>query len=173
MSRPNSIPQNHAIELGVEEMNLETIDTHRRKEQGEGKHPASSSSSRTSSSDAGMEVTDHSPIKNGTTSEASTPAEKDHEVVGGEVTISQEPGQPPKLSRTSTKKVKARPSPLFLDAKDCTSESQTHFETMTDCSYINRYIGSTEHGSMDCDCVEEWGRLLSLFSCHNKGNLQC
>ena len=89
----------------------------------------------------------------------STTSEKQEEIVGGEVTLKMEPGEPPKLARTSSQKIKTRPPRLYLDAVDKTMEARRHFDMLPGCNYANRHIGSTEHGSMDCDCEEEWGKL--------------
>lgn len=83
----------------------------------------------------------------------------EHEkVVGGAVTVKLEPGQPPKLARSSSQKVWTRPAPLFGDYPSKTEEAQTKFEIIPVCSYGSKYMGSTEPG-MDCDCLEEWGKL--------------
>ena len=110
-----------------------------------------------------MMSTSQSPFKNGHTSGESTPATDRHEeVVGGEVTVSIEPGQPPKLLRTVSQKIVARSPPLFTDHADKSTEAQRHFEMIPACTYSNKYIGSTEHG-MDCDCVEEWGKTNAIY----------
>lgn len=85
-------------------------------------------------------------------------AKEEHdEVLGGEITVKQEPGQPPKLARTSTSKVVARAAPLFHEYADKTEEATSVFQVITECSYSNKFLGSTEH-AMDCDCAEEWGK---------------
>ena len=87
----------------------------------------------------------------------------DHEeVVGGAVTVKLEPGQPPKLARSSSRKVWTKPARLFDDYPSKTEAARTDFEVIPGCIYGSKYMGSTEHG-MDCDCTEEWGRLLSLY----------
>lgn len=112
-----------------------------------------------------MRTGSQSPVKNGHAFDLSTPNDGIHEeIVGGDVTVSVEPGQPPKLSRTTPHKIKARPLALFSDAVDTTSEAQKQFDMISNCSYCNKYIGSTEHGSMDCDCVEEWGKSLPTLT---------
>ena len=156
----NKAPPSQILALGVEEMKLENANTHGQNGRSINKREASTSNGTSPSTDIGLKSSTQSPKKNGYMSEVSTPVDRDHEVVGGEVTVSQEPGQPPKLSRTSTQKIKARAPPLFLDSEDRTRESQSRFDMISECSYTNRYIGSTEHGSMDCDCVEEWGKTF-------------
>ena len=84
------------------------------------------------------------------------PPEK--QVLGGEIMVKLEPGKPPKLSRTSTQRVTARPVPLFDDYPDKTNEATGVFQVISECSYSSKYLGSTEH-AMDCDCAEEWGKL--------------
>lgn len=80
------------------------------------------------------------------------------EKVGGDITVKMEPGQPPKLSRSSSQKVVAQPPRLFLHLPDSTAEAQSTFEVMETCTYANKYMGYTEH-AMECDCAEEWGKL--------------
>jgi histone-lysine N-methyltransferase SETD2 len=80
------------------------------------------------------------------------------EKVGGDITVKMEPGQPPKLSRSSSQKVVAQPPQLFLHLPDSTAEAQSTFEVMETCTYANKYMGYTEH-AMECDCAEEWGKL--------------
>jgi len=79
------------------------------------------------------------------------------EVVGGEVTLKQEPGKPPKLSRTTARKVEKRPPPMFGDYKDSTAEATSSFQVITECSYANKNLGSTDP-ALECDCAEEWGK---------------
>lgn len=95
-------------------------------------------------------------------SQSQSPVKKDdehsdelEEKVGGGITVKLEPGQPPKLARSSSQKVVARPPPLFLDLPDSTAEAQSTFELMEACTYANKYMGYTEH-AMECDCAEEW-----------------
>jgi hypothetical protein len=83
---------------------------------------------------------------------------ENEEVVGGEVTLKQEPGKPPKLSRTTSRKVERRPPPMFNDYKDSTSEATSTFQVITECSYANKNLGSTDP-ALECDCAEEWGKL--------------
>jgi histone-lysine N-methyltransferase SETD2 len=84
------------------------------------------------------------------------------EKVGGDITVKMEPGQPPKLSRSSSQKVVAQPPQLFLHLPDSTAEAQSTFEVMETCTYANKYMGYTEH-AMECDCAEEWGKLCFFF----------
>lgn len=102
-------------------------------------------------------------------SQSQTPVKKDEdptkleEKVGGGITVKLEPGQPPKLARSSSQKVVARPPPLFLDLPNSTAEAQSTFELMGSCTYANKYMGYTEH-AMECDCAEEWRKYFSFLS---------
>ncbi|KAL4926085.1 SET and WW domain protein [Aspergillus undulatus] len=82
------------------------------------------------------------------------------ERVGGGITVKLEPGQPPKLARSSSQKVIPRPPQLFLDLPDSTKEAQKTFEVIESCQYANKYMGYTEH-AMECDCPEEWDSASS------------
>lgn len=98
-----------------------------------------------------------SPLKNESMSQS--PAIKDDtETVGGDVTLKLEPGLPPKLSRTTTRKVERRPPSLFIDYEDKTEEAKSTFSILEQCVYANKYMGSTEP-ALECDCAEEWGKL--------------
>ncbi|KAL4883073.1 hypothetical protein BJY04DRAFT_226832 [Aspergillus karnatakaensis] len=77
------------------------------------------------------------------------------EKVGGGISVKLEPGQPPKLARSSSQKVVPRPPQLFLHLPDSTKEAQKSFEVIDYCQYANKYMGYTEH-AMECDCAEEW-----------------
>ncbi|KAL4868519.1 hypothetical protein BDV12DRAFT_102192 [Aspergillus spectabilis] len=77
------------------------------------------------------------------------------EKVGGDISVKLEPGQPPKLARSSSQKVVPRPPQLFLDLPDSTKEAKKSFEVIDYCQYANKYMGYTEH-AMECDCAEEW-----------------
>ena len=84
------------------------------------------------------------------------------EIVGGEVTLKMEPGQPPKLARSSSQKIPSRPLQVFTDYENKTEEAKAVFETIPTCAYSSRSMGATEHG-MDCDCSEEWGKDTAHF----------
>lgn len=116
-------------------------------------------------------------------SQSRSPVKKDGDAdaredkVGGDITVKMEPGQPPKLSRSSSQKIIARPPQLFLDLPNSTAEARTTFETLEDCTYANKYMGYTEH-AMECDCAEEWGKpsfissflYLFIYSLRPKNN---
>ena len=97
--------------------------------------------------------------REGMTSQArATDMEIHEDFIAGEVTVKQEPGQPPKLSRSQSHKFMSRPPPHFDDLPDKTNEANGTYQLIWECSYVSKYIGSTEHDSMDCDCAEEWGK---------------
>ncbi len=145
------------IENGVEELHIENRDTRDRL----GKEIKEEATNSTGSSprDTRMKSSSQSPIKTDKpTKSPSTGIEKHEEIVGGEITVKLEPGHPPKLARSSSHKIVSKPPPLFHDHPSKTDESKKTFHVLEQCSYTSKYIGSTEHGSMDCDCAEEWGK---------------
>lgn len=106
-----------------------------------------------------------SPIKEEPDTDASTmKQDPEKESVGGDIVVKQEPGQPPKLSRSHSQKVVPRPPPLWTHLPDSTDDALATFEQMGSCWYANKYMGYTEH-AMECDCAEEWGESPFLFSC--------
>ncbi|KAI9890894.1 MAG: histone methyltransferase set2 [Vezdaea aestivalis] len=84
------------------------------------------------------------------------------EVVGATVTVKQEPGKAPKLSRTASKKITARPAPLFDHLEDSTGLATSSFQVITDCVYGSKNMGSSEHDALDCDCTENWNGAKNL-----------
>lgn len=115
--------------------------------------------------DIPMKSHSHSPVKTDLPLQSpSTGSEKHEEVVGGEVTVKLEPGHPPKLARSSSHKIISKPAPLFHDHPSKTEESTHTFQVLEQCSYTSKNIGSTEHGSMDCDCAEEWDSFTKTNS---------
>ncbi len=109
--------------------------------------------------DVKMESADPSPARRkSSTDSLDAPLAKREEVVGGEVLLKVEPGQPPKLSRTSSHKMMAGPVQLFGDAPDKTEEARSTFQVISACSYSSKYIGSSKvEEDLECDCTEEWG----------------
>lgn len=89
-----------------------------------------------------------------------TPRSEQEEVVGGEVILKQEPGKPPKLSRSISRKVEKRPPPMFNEYKDSTTEATSSFQVITECTYANKGLGATDP-ALECDCAEEWGKSPS------------
>ena len=77
-------------------------------------------------------------------------------VLGGEIALKVDPGKVPKLSRKSSQKVILRPPPLFDHVPDATAEAVTTFQVIRDCIYGSKYMGSSEHDALGCDCSEEW-----------------
>lgn len=77
--------------------------------------------------------------------------------VGGDITLKQEPGKPPKLARSASQKVIARPPQLFDHLPNSVNEATESFEVIGSCIYSSKYMGHTEH-AMECDCAEEWGK---------------
>ncbi len=104
------------------------------------------------------------PISSEKSSQSPDMMKEDHEeTVGGQVIIKTEPGHSPKLARTQSQKIVARPPPFFHSYEDKTEESKGHFRIIPGCLYSSKYIGSTEH-AMECDCSEEWGKIIELFT---------
>lgn len=102
-----------------------------------------------------------SPIKEEPDTEATMKPDTEKETVGGDIVLKQEPGQPPKLSRSSSQKVVPRPPQLWTHLPDSTDDALATFEQMESCWYANKYMGWTEH-AMECDCAEEWGKWLTF-----------
>lgn len=102
-----------------------------------------------------------SPIKQ--QSEPQTPMDNDEhvETVGGDITLKMEPGKTPKLERTKSQKIIRREPPLFLGEPDMTAEACSLFQVIDECTYANKYIGTTEH-ALDCECDDEWGKIATF-----------
>jgi [histone H3]-lysine36 N-trimethyltransferase len=101
-----------------------------------------------------------SPIKQ--QSQPHTPRDSglDVETVGGDITLKMEPGKAPKLERSKSQKVPKREPTLFLDEPDATADACSTFQVIDDCTYANKYIGTTEH-ALECECDDEWGAQIS------------
>lgn len=152
------------LEESVEDLHLENGDS---KRAGGGRRSESTTASNgvLTPNDAAMRSGTQSPIKNEKFSESPYTGNEEHEeVIGGGVTVKEEAGQPPKLSRTTSQRVVARPPLLFDTCPSKTEEARGTFDAISECTYSSKYIGSTEHGSMECDCQEEWGRADLEFS---------
>ncbi|CZR54666.1 related to histone-lysine N-methyltransferase [Phialocephala subalpina] len=92
-------------------------------------------------------------------SASQTPKSEDEEgleVIRGDIIVTTEPGKAPKLQRKSTQKIRARTPPLFDELPDATEEAISVFQVIKDCIYGSKYMGSSEHDALDCDCSEEW-----------------
>ena len=157
--------KNKDIANGFEGLHLEGRNT--RPRPGKDIKEEATNSNRSSPQDTPIESSSQSPLKTEIpTQSPSTGSEKHEEIVGGDVTVKLEPGHPPKLARTSSHKIISKPAPLFHDRSSKTEESKNTFQVLEQCSYALKHIGSTEHGSMDCDCAEEWGRP-TLHACYS------
>lgn len=102
-----------------------------------------------------------SPVKSESMAASPAPKNEQEDMVGGDVTLKQEPGKPPRLARATSHKVERRPPPMFSDYKDSTSDATSTFQVITECSYANKYLGTTDP-ALECDCAEEWGKLFIL-----------
>jgi hypothetical protein len=124
-------------------------------------HPSTQNGYKRSPSTASgpLKSDTQSPYKKNSASQ--TPkSEYDEEVIGGDITVTVEPGKVPKLSRKHSQKVISRPAPLFDDLEDATNEAISVFQVIKDCIYGSRYMGSSEHDPLDCDCSEEWRKFF-------------
>jgi hypothetical protein len=117
-----------------------------------------------SSTPVARKSSSQSPIKKQSASQ--TPkSEYDEETVGGDITVSVEPGKGPKLSRKASQKIVARPPQLFDHLPDATDEALTVFQVIKDCLYGSKYFGSSNHDALDCDCSEEWSEQPFFLLC--------
>ena len=82
--------------------------------------------------------------------------DEEEKVIKADVVVKQEPGEPPKLSRTASQKVSTKAASLYLDYADKTDEATSSFQVISDCIYAAKYLGATEH-ALECDCPDEWG----------------
>ncbi|ESZ98069.1 hypothetical protein SBOR_1600 [Sclerotinia borealis F-4128] len=82
--------------------------------------------------------------------------EEDEETIGGDISVTVEPGKAPKLSRKASQKVISRPPPLFNDLPDSTEEAASVFQVIKDCIYGAKHMGASDHDALDCDCPEEY-----------------
>ena len=158
-----------AVEDGIKEMKIKKGDSS--DEEGLGtirlaqiKGASGSNSSAASPRKTGDRVLRQSPVKSQNMAGSPSLAKDElEEIVGGEVTLKMEPGQPPKLARSVSQKVVTRSASLFDDYPDKTVEASSTFQIMHECSYSAKYLGSTEH-AMECDCTEEWGKTEHIPS---------
>lgn len=156
MSQHKGHRRSEIIEAGVEEMKLDTRSTHL--ERGRSRTGGLRDDSIAHDGPLRHDVKMESGSESKSRQEKSSPSlEKHEEVIGGDVTVKLEPGQPPKLTRSTSQRIVAGPSQLFDDKPSKTAESKSHFQLIAECTYANKHLGYTEHGSMDCDCTEEWG----------------
>ena len=108
------------------------------------------------STPSGTNISTLSPAKRESASRSPAPKAERDQVLGGDVTLKQEPGKPPKLSRSASHKIERRQPQLFLDYPDATADAKKTFSVLTDCTYVPKDLGSTDV-VLDCDCAEEWG----------------
>jgi hypothetical protein len=88
-------------------------------------------------------------------SDTPSPGSAHEEILGGDITLKMEPGKAPKLSRSASQKVVTRPPPLYLDLPDSTDAAKETFVVLTECTYANKTIGTTDP-ALECDCQEEY-----------------
>lgn len=77
------------------------------------------------------------------------------QIIGGSITVKQEDGEPLKLARSSPKRVSARSPPKFSEQDDVTKAACATFDVLGACTYVNKYIGTTE-AALECECRSEW-----------------
>lgn len=166
MSDPRKVKKEEDIETEIKDLHLDHARNHLGQERlpSRGLKQADSNGSRSPPANVKSRS---SSDESGETEDLGIPYEpQGHEaVLRGEVTLKREPGQPPKLSRSTSHKVIAGPAQLYNDYPDKTKEAQATFTVLEECLYSSKYIGSTEHDSMECDCSEEWGEdsIILLF----------
>ena len=83
------------------------------------------------------------------------------ETIGGDIEVKIEPGKAPKLSRKASQKVHSRAPVLFDHLPNSTEEAVSNFQVIRDCIYGSKYMGSSEHDVLGCDCSEQWGKSCS------------
>jgi len=101
-----------------------------------------------------------SPIKKQSGSQTPKSEDDGEEIIGGDITVTIEPGKAPKLSRKSSQKVVARSPQLFSQMEDSTQEAISVFQVIKDCIYGAKHMGSSDHDALDCDCSEDWSEYL-------------
>jgi [histone H3]-lysine36 N-trimethyltransferase len=73
-----------------------------------------------------------------------------------------EPAHPSKLSRKPSKKIPKRETKLFDHLPDATSDACKTFQTIPDCLYGSKKIGSTDGDeAYQCDCRQDWRKYSS------------
>lgn len=101
-----------------------------------------------------------SPVKKQSPSQRPKSEDDGEEIIGGDITVTVEPGKAPKLLRTSSQKIVVRSPQLFSHMEDSTNEALSVFQVIKDCIYGSKYMGYSEHDALDCDCSEEWSEYL-------------
>jgi [histone H3]-lysine36 N-trimethyltransferase len=120
---------------------------------------------------------------NSLTSAAQTPKSEGNEheeILAGEIAVKLEPGKPPKLSRKSSQKVMSHPPPLFDHLPNATTEAVSTFQVIRDCIYGSKYMSSSEHDALGCDCSEDWSeyqnylqRFQKILTSHRRWQESC
>lgn len=100
------------------------------------------------------------PVKSQSAVQSPIVKSEQEEVIGGDITVKLEPGKAPKLSRSQSQKIIARPPQLFAHLPDATEEAKATFDVLPDCTYAAKHLGSTDP-ALECDCSEEWGTYYS------------
>lgn len=103
------------------------------------------------------------PRKQSTSQTPKSGDEEEEEIIGGDITVTVEPGKAPKLSRKSSQKVIPRPPPLFNDLPDSTEEAASVFQVIKDCIYGAKHMGASDHDALDCDCPEEFSKSTDIL----------
>lgn len=152
-----------AVDAALEEMKLEGEsppgDTIVANGYDEVPTPGKSEKSR-SSTPATKKSASRSPYPKQSASQSPKSEDEDgEEHIGGDITVTVEPGKAPKLLRTSSQKIIARPPQLFSDLPDSTEESLDVFHLIKDCIYGAKHFGASDNDALDCDCSEEWSEL--------------
>lgn len=157
----NMAKQEEKLESEVREMRLKEEDQDTNEASMEAVPEAASQQERAASHGAGESTptvaksNSRSPVKSESTAASPAPKNEQEDMVGGDVTLKQEPGKPPRLARATSHKVERRPPRMFSDYKDSTSDATSTFQVITECSYANKYLGTTDP-ALECDCAEEW-----------------
>jgi len=175
MSRHGSREKSSALADNVKDMKIESSDMshykittqHAAVTDLKMEDTASSSSSTSSPTKSSAKSAFNSSTKRSSTPHSPAVKLENEEIVGGDITVKLETGQPPKLSRAASRRIIARPPTLYLELPDATPEAVASFDRIPQCTYGNKYLGSTDH-ALECDCSEEWGELLPLHRISRK-----
>lgn len=176
MDSPNGLPNGKsispdamAISTPSAELNVNSLSDEKKhvKSDPDTLKPTSASASATASVSVSA-----SPAHSADVDLAMKKSPSDQETVGGDILVKEEPGQPPKLSRSSSQKVTSRPPQLFDHLPDSTQDALATFEQIDACWYANKYMGYTEH-AMECDCAEEWGKFDPCKLRENQSEVSC
>ena len=164
MSEQPKVKKEGVIESGVEEMHLENRDSDTKPGRSKPNGFKEESGDSHGSTPRDFEMESATPKKGEPSPHSpNDPVARHEEAVGGDVTLKLEPGQPPKLARSSSHRVIAGPAQLYSEEPDKTEEARRTFQVLSECSYSSKYIGSSSHDYMECDCSEEWGEINTLL----------